>query len=60
VSGGATLQLIVDCRAKQVAATLGISARTVEFHKYQMMNRLELQSSAELVGFAIKHGIVSI
>jgi len=55
------LQLLAEgCSAKQVAATLGISARTVEFHKYQMMNRLELQSSAELVGFAIKHGIVSI
>jgi len=25
-----------------------------------MMDRLELHSSAELVGFAIKHGIVSI
>ena len=55
------LQLLAEgCSAKQVAATLGISARTVEFHKYQMMDRLELHFSAELVGFAIRHGIVSI
>jgi len=55
------LQLLAEGdSAKQVAATLGISARTVEFHKYQMMDRLELHSSAELVGFAIRNGIVSI
>jgi DNA-binding NarL/FixJ family response regulator len=55
------LQLLAEgCSAKQVAASLGISARTVEFHKYQMMDRLELDSSAELVHFAIRHGIVSI
>jgi len=32
----------------------------VEFHKYQMMDRLDVHSSAELVHFAIKHGIVPI
>jgi DNA-binding NarL/FixJ family response regulator len=37
---------------------LGISARTVESHKYQMMSALDLHSNAELVRFAIKHGIV--
>lgn len=46
--------------AKQVAARLSISARTVEFHKYQVMREHGLQSSAELVHFAIRHGIVSI
>jgi DNA-binding NarL/FixJ family response regulator len=55
------LQLLAEgSSAKQVAATLGISVRTVEFHKYQMMDRLDLHSSAELVHFAIKHGIVAI
>lgn len=46
--------------AKQVATRLSISARTVEFHKYQVMREHGLQSSAELVHFAIRHGIVSI
>jgi DNA-binding NarL/FixJ family response regulator len=45
--------------AKQIAASLGISHRTVEFHKYQAMDTLGIKSNAELIHFAIKHGIVS-
>jgi DNA-binding NarL/FixJ family response regulator len=55
------LQLLVEGRsAKEIAATLGISPRTVEFHKYQMMETQGLHSNAELIHFAIKHGIVTI
>ena len=55
------LQLLAEGRsAKEIGAALEISARTVEFHKYQMMERLDLHTSAELVHFAIKHGIVQI
>ena len=55
------LQLLAEGRsAKEIAATLAISARTVEFHKYQMMEAHGLHSSAELIHFAIKHGIVTI
>ena len=55
------LQLLAEGRsAKEIADTLAISARTVEFHKYQMMEMLGLHHSAELVHFAIKHGIVAI
>ena len=55
------LQLLAEGRsAKEIADTLAISARTVEFHKYQMMEALKLHNSAELVHFAIKQGIVSI
>ena len=35
-------------------------ARTVEFHKYQMMEVNGLRSSVELIRFAIKHGIATI
>ncbi len=53
------LQLLAEGRsAKEIAATLGISVRTVEFHKYQMMETLELQTNADLVHFAIKHGLI--
>jgi DNA-binding NarL/FixJ family response regulator len=44
--------------AKQIAVGLGISARTVEFHKYRMMESLGIENGAELIHFAIKHGIV--
>jgi len=55
------LQLLAEGRsAKEIAAVLGISARTVEFHKYRMMETLGLHTNAELVHFAIKHGIVPI
>jgi DNA-binding NarL/FixJ family response regulator len=55
------LQLLAEGRsAKEIAATLAISPRTVEFHKYQMMETLGLHSNAELIHFAIKHGIVTI
>ena len=55
------LQLLAEGRsAKEIASTLAISSRTVEFHKYQMMETLGLHHSAELIHFAIKHGIVAI
>ena len=55
------LQLLATgCSAKEIAKTLAISARTVEFHKYQMMETQGLHSSAELIHFAIKNGIVTI
>jgi DNA-binding NarL/FixJ family response regulator len=54
------LQLLVEGRsAKQIAGAIRISTRTVEFHKYQMMGALQLHNSAELIHFAIKHGIVA-
>jgi DNA-binding NarL/FixJ family response regulator len=55
------LRLLAEgCSAKQIAQTLSISSRTVEFHKYQMMEAHGLRSSAELIHFAIRHGIVTI
>ncbi len=55
------LQLLAEGRsAKEIAARFGISARTVEFHKYQMMEALGLHTNAELTHFAIKHGLVEL
>jgi len=55
------LQLLAEGRsAKKIAQTLSISTRTVEFHKYQMMETHGLHNSAELIHFAIKNGIVTI
>ncbi len=53
------LQLAAEGQsAKQIAASIGISPRTVEFHKYQAMEMLGLHTSAELIHFAIKQGLV--
>jgi DNA-binding NarL/FixJ family response regulator len=53
------LQLLAEGHpAKVIASRLSISARTVEFHKYQMMETLGLHTNTELIHFAIKHGLV--
>lgn len=55
------LQLFAEGRsAKEIAAVLDISVRTVEFHKYQTMELLGLHNSTELTHFAIKHGLIAI
>jgi DNA-binding NarL/FixJ family response regulator len=53
------LQLLAEGHpAKVIASKLSISTRTVEFHKYQMMETLALHTNTELIHFAIKHGLV--
>ena len=55
------LQLIAEGKSiKEIAATLRISTRTVEFHKYRIMEQLNIKTSAELVQYAVKHAIISI
>ena len=55
------LQLVAEGKSsKEIASILDISARTVEFHKYRMMEQLNIKTSAELVQYALKHGIVSL
>jgi DNA-binding NarL/FixJ family response regulator len=43
---------------KETAAQLGITPRTVAFHKYRMMEALDLETSAELIRHAISIGLV--
>ena len=53
------VQLLAQGRSmKQVAADLGITARTVAFHKYRAMKSLAIETSAELVGFAVRHKLL--
>jgi DNA-binding NarL/FixJ family response regulator len=55
------LQLLAEGRSvKEIAASLSISVRTVESHKYQMMDALDLHTIAELTHLAIKHGLVDL
>jgi DNA-binding NarL/FixJ family response regulator len=54
------LQLLAEGKAmKEVAAILNLTPRTVAFHKYRIMGQLRLKSSAELVKFAIREGLVA-
>ena len=54
------LQLLAEGKStKEIAAVLDISTRTAEFHKYRMMEQLKIKTSAELVQYAVKHGLVS-
>jgi DNA-binding NarL/FixJ family response regulator len=55
------LQLLAEGKtAKEIASILNISTRTVEFHKYKMMEHLNIKTSAELVRYAMKHGVISV
>ena len=52
------LRLIVKGhRMKEIAAALQLSTRTVETHKYEMMQVLGVHSTAELVRYALQHRI---
>ena len=53
------LQLLAEGRsAKEIASLLNISTRTAEYHKYQMMKDLGMKTVADLVRYAVKHGII--
>jgi DNA-binding NarL/FixJ family response regulator len=55
------LQLIAEGNsAKEVAALLKISIRTAEAHKARILDSLGLHTTAELVQFAIRNGIISL
>lgn len=52
-------QLLAEGRVpKQIAATMGVSARTIEFHKYRLMQRLGVHTVAELTVLAVKHRLI--
>jgi DNA-binding NarL/FixJ family response regulator len=55
------LQLIAEGRsAKEVAAVLKISVRTAEAHKARILEALKLRTTAELVQYAIRNGLISV
>jgi Response regulator containing a CheY-like receiver domain and an HTH DNA-binding domain len=53
------LQLLAEGRAmKEIADLLNVTARTVAFHKYTIMEELGMKTSAELVQYALEHGLL--
>jgi DNA-binding NarL/FixJ family response regulator len=54
------LQLLAEGQtAKEIANLLNITSRTVEFHKGQIMDQLKLKTTADLIKYALTHGIVN-
>jgi DNA-binding NarL/FixJ family response regulator len=54
------LQLVAEgLTAKQISDLLHISLQTVAFHKYQIMNKLGVRTTAELTRFAIQEGLIA-
>jgi DNA-binding NarL/FixJ family response regulator len=54
------LQLVAEGKTiKEIAAILGVSPKTVAFHKSGIMDELGLRTTAELTRYALEHGLVS-
>ncbi len=52
------LELLVQgCSAKEIARRLGVSQRTVEHHKYNMMAQLGIRTTAGLIQYAVRQGM---
>lgn len=55
------LQLLAEGKSTlQIATTLCLSNKTVEAHRKQIMNKLEMRSVAELTKYAIRQGLTSL
>lgn len=53
------LQLLAEGRSmKEVAAELNLTTRTVAFHKYRIMQHLQLRNDAEVVQYAMRHHVI--
>jgi DNA-binding NarL/FixJ family response regulator len=55
------IQLLAEGRSmKEVADELKITPRTVAGHKYTVMELLRLKTNADLVQYALEHGIIAL
>ena len=55
------LQLLAEgMAAKEIASHLNVSVKTVETHRRNMMEKLNMRSIAELTKYAVREGLVSI
>jgi DNA-binding NarL/FixJ family response regulator len=55
------LQLIAEGKStKQIATSLIVSVKTIETHRQQIMDKLNMHSIAELTKYAIREGLTSL
>jgi len=53
-------QLIAEAYSnKEIADVLGVSQATVETHRAHILQKLDLHNTAELVLYAVRHGVIS-
>jgi DNA-binding NarL/FixJ family response regulator len=56
-----TLKLVVEgYKTRQIAEMLAVTPKTVEGHKTNLMNKLGIHSTLELVKYALRRGIISV
>lgn len=54
------VQLLAEGRSmKEAASVLNLTTRTVAFHKYRAMRRLNLQNDSQVVQYAVQHHIIA-
>ncbi len=55
------LRLLAEGKtAKEIAAHLHLTRKTIEYHKSRIMLQLNVNTSAQLIQYAVKHGISSV
>ncbi|WP_323771249.1 response regulator transcription factor [Antarctobacter sp.] len=55
-----TLNLIVAGRSnREIAEILGISAKTVDRHRTNLMQKLDMHSVAQLIAYALREGLIA-
>jgi DNA-binding NarL/FixJ family response regulator len=55
------LQLLAEGNnSKEIASRLNVSMKTVDTHRYRIMNKLNIRSVAELTKYAIREGLTSL
>jgi DNA-binding NarL/FixJ family response regulator len=55
------LQLIAEGKStKQIASVLNVSVKTIETHRQQIMEKLDMHSIAQLTKYAIREGLTSL
>ena len=55
------LQLVAEGRGtKEIATILNVSVKTVEFHRFRIMQQLDIHTTADLTKYAITHGITGL
>jgi DNA-binding NarL/FixJ family response regulator len=55
------LQLLAEgSTTKEIAGKLFVSPKTVETHRHQVMEKLKLQSIADLTKYAVREGLTSL
>ena len=53
-------QISEGCSTKEIASSLGVSVKTIETHRRQIMEKLNLHSVAELTKYAVKEGLTEL